>query len=154
MFTALGLLYPDVKITVRQPLAQAVLESANFTSHNWEINNNCFGMRPPVARVTTCTNKGSSAPYAHYDSALDCIQDWFLFCRALGLTDDALLDNYIKSGKYAADKAYYGKVQANIKALVAANKYINPALILGTGLVTTAGITTAAVYAISDIINS
>jgi hypothetical protein len=151
-FVALGLLYPDVAITARQPLAQAIHESANFTSHVWQVDNNCMGMMAPSARETTCTNKGQAGAYAHYSNPLDGIRDIFLWCRAMGIKNDGDLDRFIKAGKYAADKQYYTKVQKQIASLAAAGKYINPATILGTGLAAAGAVTLAGVAAISHII--
>lgn len=128
------LLHPTVQVTARLPLAQAVHESANFTSNVFETNNNALGMMAPKSRETTCLNRGGKG-FAVYGSVLDGIADYILWLEALGLTDDAKLDAHIKAGKYATDKAYYTKIQRVVTELKAADKYIAPgAIYAGAGV--------------------
>jgi flagellum-specific peptidoglycan hydrolase FlgJ len=151
-FVALQLLYPDLSITPRIPMAQAVIESGSWTSHVWDVNNNCFGMTPPAGRETTCTNKGQKGGFANYTNPLDCLRDYFLWARAMGVKNDGDLDAFIKAGRYAEDKKYYPKITATVAALAKGGKYIEPAKILGTGLLGGAALTVAGVMAISHII--
>jgi flagellum-specific peptidoglycan hydrolase FlgJ len=146
------LLHPSIQITARTPLAQAVLESANFTSHVFDVNQNCMGMMAPQSRETTATNKGGKG-YASYGSVLDGIADIFYFCEAFGLTDDAKYDAHIKAGRYATDKAYYGKVERVVAELQAAGKYLNPAAIYGGVAASAVAVAAGAGYAITKALS-
>jgi flagellum-specific peptidoglycan hydrolase FlgJ len=121
-------LHPGCLVTARQPLAQALIESASFTSHVYQTNNNTFGMMAPQARDTTALNRGGKG-YAAYSSPLDGVSDYFYWLTAMGITNDAQLDAFIKSGKYATDKAYYVKVQKKVAELQAAGDYLSSNLI-------------------------
>lgn len=152
MWCAVAPLYPDVQVSAKIPLAQAVNESTNFTSPVFEKYNNCFGMNAPAGRETTATNKGQGG-YANFSSPLDCIRDFHLWLRAFNLlTDDALLQ-HIKAGKYApGNKAYYSRIMAGVAALEKQGKYINPGVIAAVGLVGVPAAGMVAVKAISHII--
>lgn len=121
-------LHPSIHVTALLPMAQAVVESANFTSHVYQVNNNPFGMMAPAARDSTATNRGGKG-YASYASPLDGIADYFYWLEAFGLTDDVKLDAHLKAGKYATDRAYYTKITKQVAELQASGKYIDPLLI-------------------------
>jgi len=53
-------------------------ETANFTSRVWKENNNAFGMKHPVKRVTTSTGADFNN-YAIYDSPDASIEDYVLW---------------------------------------------------------------------------
>jgi flagellum-specific peptidoglycan hydrolase FlgJ len=155
-FVSAGMLYPDVKITPRMVLAQAVHESANFASHVYTENNNCFGMKAPNTRETTCTNKGQGG-YAHYNSLFDCCRDYYLRSRYFKILDDAALwvNLYTPSsqGGYAEDPKYSDKIVAQIKALESAKKYIDPKLILAGDAAVLAVAFAAAAYGVVQLID-
>lgn len=121
-------LHPAVSVTARLPLAQAVHESTNFTSHIYETYNNMFGMTVPQARETLALNKGTKDAFARFSSPMDSIGDYFYWLEAFGITNDAQLDTFIKT-RYAADKAYYAKVSRRVAELAAAGAYISPTAI-------------------------
>ena len=139
LFYYYRLLHPAVTVSAQIPLAQAVLESANFTSNVFKTNNNCMGMGIPSVREFLGTNKGQKG-FAKYDSAADGVADYVLFLDQLGLHTDEKLTAYIAAGKYGADKQYLAKVQKGIAALNASGSYISPTAIA-------AGATAAAVAA-------
>ena len=58
-------------------LAQAKLESGNFTSEVFLNNNNLFGMKVAKRRITT--HKGSELNHAKYDSWQDSVLDYALW---------------------------------------------------------------------------
>ena len=124
-FAAVALLNPDIKVTPRMVLAQAVHESANFASHVYTEHHNMFGMKAPQKRDTTCTNKGG-AGYADFSSDFDCIRDYFMWCRDRGVKDDAALwlkiDTPSSKGGYAEDAKYSAKIADQIRLLESANK--------------------------------
>ena len=57
-------------------VAQAVLETGLFTSKNFKVNNNLYGMRVPYNRMTTADT--SINGYAHYKKWEESIIDYFL----------------------------------------------------------------------------
>jgi flagellum-specific peptidoglycan hydrolase FlgJ len=67
--------FPDIV------LAQAILESGNFTSRVTKHNNNLFGMRMPKVRQTTAV--GQRYGYARYYNWKDSVKDYKLWQEAL-----------------------------------------------------------------------
>jgi hypothetical protein len=57
-------------------VAQAVLETGWFTSKNFKVNNNLFGMRVPYSRMTTADTAING--YAHYKKWEESIIDYYL----------------------------------------------------------------------------
>jgi flagellum-specific peptidoglycan hydrolase FlgJ len=155
-FVSAGLLYPDVKITPRMPLAQAVHESANFASHVYTANNNCFGMKAPNERETTCTNKGLGG-YATYSSLFDCCRDYYLRMRYFKILDDAALwvNIYTPSSKggYAEDPQYSNLIVKQITALETAKKYIDPKLIIAGDAAALGIALAAAAYGVVQLVD-
>lgn len=64
-------------------VAQAKLESGNFTSRVFKLNNNYFGMKMPKVRPTTASSPGLLSPegnnYAYYNSESDSVADLLLW---------------------------------------------------------------------------
>jgi hypothetical protein len=58
-------------------LAQAKIESGNYSSFIFKNNNNLFGMRYPKIRTTT--SKGSKLGYAYYSSWRESVIDYALY---------------------------------------------------------------------------
>lgn len=102
-------------LTMRAPhakiiLAQAKLESNNFTSDLFKRQRNFVGMKNPSSRVTT--SGGSKGDYKAYNSWGDCVNDYifWMFTRNLDKITDEEYFNYL--GKvYAEDPAYVQKLQ-------------------------------------------
>ena len=99
--------YPDLI------LAQAILESGNFTSVIFKKNNNLFGMRQPKKRYTLCN--GSNLNYALYDNWKLSVEDRMIY-------DTLYLKNmnrnqYLKflGNVYCKHGDYAGKLENIIK---------------------------------------
>lgn len=64
-------------------IAQAKLESGNFSSKVFKTDNNYFGMKLPVKRPTVAAGPGLLSPegnhYAHYNSESDSVTDLLLW---------------------------------------------------------------------------
>jgi len=64
-------------------IAQAKLESGNFTSRVFKTDKNYFGMKLPVKRPTVAAGPGLMSPegnnYAHYNSESDSVTDLLLW---------------------------------------------------------------------------
>ncbi len=65
------------KETVKIIIAQAMHESANFTSKIFVENNNCFGMKEAKVRPNLCT--GTNRGHATYNTVEDGIIDYYLY---------------------------------------------------------------------------
>jgi len=104
----LNIRYPEVV------LAQAELESGNFTSPIFKENNNMFGMRVATKRPTT--NKGEENGFAYYDNWRECVVD-YAFYSAQYLSDiktkDELFDYLAQT--YAGDSTYTIRLKELIK---------------------------------------
>ena len=57
--------------------AQALIESGNFKSVLFKTNQNAFGMRQPMQRLSTAT--GSNLNHATYKTIEDCVIDRLLY---------------------------------------------------------------------------
>lgn len=113
--------------------AQAIHESANFTSNVFKKNNNAFGMKTPRVRKSPyILGAGSAAPasegptpYAKYASVSDSAKD-VLHWLAYNKVNTGL---YTTPDAYAAvlkSKGYYGDTVANYtRALKAALKKLD-----------------------------
>ena len=71
-----GIKYPDVVF------AQAVIESAHFTSDVFKSENNLFGMKHPARRQTLSEGKAESG-YASYDSWTTSVEDYKLWQHSI-----------------------------------------------------------------------
>lgn len=71
-----GVKYPDVVF------AQAVIESAHFTSDVFKSENNLFGMKHPARRQTLSEGKAESG-YASYDSWTTSVEDYKLWQHSM-----------------------------------------------------------------------
>lgn len=102
-------------------LAQAKLESANFTSYLYKNQHNFIGMKNPRCRVTTAG--GSDGIYKGYNTWQDCVNDyifWQFSHRVDRLSDDEYLSylgaiyaeapNYVDQLKIIMNKTDYNKL--------------------------------------------
>lgn len=99
-----GVAYPDVV------LAQAKIETGNFTSKIFRENNNMFGMKLPYRRQTTAV--GESRNHAKYTDWIQSIKDYKLWQDEMihrAPTKRAYLA-YLKRN-YAEDKNYIKKIK-------------------------------------------
>ena len=141
-------LFPTCKVSARLPLAQASIESANFTSNIFKSLNNMFGMMQPAGRAAAGLTRSvgpSANGFATFASPFDAIWDYLMWLKVMGLNDDAALDRHLASGKYAADPRYYAKV--NAKANEQAPLLIDPAKFVLGAIAGTAGVVTLGVIA-------
>jgi uncharacterized FlgJ-related protein len=106
----LGVAYPDVV------LAQAKIETGNFTSKIFIENNNLFGMKLPERRETTAIGKNRN--HATYTDWIQSIKDYKLWQDKMihrAPTKHAYLA-YLKRN-YAEDKNYINKIKKTVKSL-------------------------------------
>lgn len=94
-------------------LAQAQIETGNFTSNIFKENHNLFGMREAKQRATT--SKGTKRGHAHFDTWKNSVLDYALFqCRFTSKLSESEYYNYLGEN-YAEDSTYVLKIkkQAN-----------------------------------------
>lgn len=97
-------------------LAQAKLESNNFTSKLFLENNNCFGMKVPASRYTFATNDADFANYAKFETLESCVQDYKSWQKSNAYniySEDAYFQ--LLSNIYAEDTDYVNKLKKLIK---------------------------------------
>lgn len=97
-------------------LAQARLESGNFSSVLCLEHNNLFGMKLPAVRQTSAV-KGTDNGYAVYESWYDCVIDMALFqewYRDRGRDMDNYFE-FLQAIGYAEDHAYIHKLRILMK---------------------------------------
>lgn len=91
-------------------LAQAKLESGNFSSKLFRNNNNMFGMKRARQRVTTA--QGEKNEYAYYRDWIDCVYDYAMWstCSTSGINSE---NEYfaVLSERYAEDTTYVSKLK-------------------------------------------
>ena len=104
-------------------LAQAKLETHNFTSKMFSENNNLFGMKEAAVRINT--SKGTQNQHAFYDSWLESLYDYGLYTSTYlySIKDENEYYDYL-SQSYAEDKQYASKLKKivekeNLKELFA-----------------------------------
>lgn len=107
-----------LQINIRFPhivFAQAKLESANFTSYQFRINNNMFGMKVPGRRPTM--NIGDKYGYSKFKNWKDCVID-YAFYQAAYLGDIHSEDEYLMylQESYAEDPNYISALKKIISA--------------------------------------
>ena len=91
-------------------LAQAFHESGNYTSKLFLENNNIFGMKVAMSRMTTAD--GEQEGYAYYKTWMECVYDRALY-SATYLSSIKTEDEYYNylSQYYAEDKQYVDKLK-------------------------------------------
>lgn len=91
-------------------LAQAKLESGNFTSKIFKQNNNMFGMKKPRRRTTTASMEKNG--YAYYRDWIDCVYDYgFYSCCNLSEVNSEEEYYAVLSDRYAEDPSYIEKLR-------------------------------------------
>lgn len=103
-------------INVKYPhivMAQAIIESGNFTSSIFRNNNNMFGMRLPRSRSTTAI--GEKNGFACYTTWKDCVYDYALY-QSQAMRTCSTEEEYYKAleERYAQDTAYVPALKATI----------------------------------------
>jgi len=95
-------------------LAQAKIESGNYTSNIFRENNNLFGMKE--ARVRVHTAKGTQYSHAYYDTWRESVYDYaFYQCRYLSkIKSESEYLNYLGQS-YAESPNYVSSLKSMIK---------------------------------------
>ena len=105
------------KCNVKYPhivLAQAKLESNNFTSQVFKQNNNLFGMRKARRRITSSQSEKNT--YAYYRDWVDCVYDYAMYQSEVMCSVSNEDEYFIKLGeRYAEDPMYVSKLKGMIK---------------------------------------
>lgn len=102
-----------LELNIRFPhivYAQAQLESGNFTSHIFQVNNNLFGMKEAKRRPTT--NKGTENGHAYFNHWRESVVD-YAFYQAAYLNDIRSEKEYWEylGQNYAEDPGYIIKLK-------------------------------------------
>lgn len=95
-----------VHMNVRFPhivIAQARIESGNYTSNIFKENNNMFGMK--CAKLRATTNIGENRNHAMFDTWQDCVMDYAFYqttymrkCKTEKQYINTLIATYAESG--------------------------------------------------------
>jgi len=95
-------------------LAQSMIETGYYTSPIFKENNNLFGMKEAVVRITTCT--GTNNGHAVYKNWMDSVYDR-AFYSATYLSSINTEDEYYSylAQYYAQDKEYVSKLKRIIQ---------------------------------------
>lgn len=105
------------KVNVKYPhivMAQAIIESGNFTSSIFKQNNNMFGMRLPRQRATIAI--GEQNGFAIYNSWKDCIYDYALYQYSVMSTCNSEEEYFNRlEERYAQDTTYVSVLKSTIK---------------------------------------
>ena len=101
-----------LELNIKYPhivMAQAEIESGNFTSKIFKENHNLFGMKVATKRPTT--NKGEQYKHAYYDSWRESVVD-YAFYSAQYLSDLKTEKEYLEylRQNYAEDTTYVNKI--------------------------------------------
>lgn len=103
MLVSLNVKYPDVV------LAQAQIETGNYTSHIFLDNNNLFGMKAARSRIHT--HEGTQHGHAYYTNWQQSVMDYAMY-QATYLSKIETKDQYIDylNRSYAEVGDRYGKM--------------------------------------------
>ena len=108
MLISLNIKFPHIV------LAQAKLESGNYSSKIFKENHNLFGMKE--ARVRIHTSKGTQFNHAYYSHWKESVYDYaFYQCRYLsGIRSESEYFSYL-GASYAEDTEYVSKLKRMIE---------------------------------------
>jgi uncharacterized FlgJ-related protein len=103
-----------LELNIRFPrivYAQARLESGNFQSNIFKINNNLYGMRLATKRPST--NKGEEAGFAYYDNWKESVEDYAMFSAAYlnNIKTEADYFEYLKQNYDNENPEYVNKLK-------------------------------------------
>lgn len=97
-------------------LAQAKIESGNYTSKIFRENNNLFGMKEPNVRTTTAL--GTKNSHAYYTDWVSSVYDYAMFQNNRMQGVDSESEYYAKlADGYAADSTYAVSIKATVDNL-------------------------------------
>ena len=97
-------------------LAQAKIESGNYTSKIFKENNNLFGMKEPNIRTTTAL--GTKSGHAYYSDWVSSVYDYAMFQnnRMQGVNSESEYYAKLADG-YAADSTYASVIKKTVDSL-------------------------------------
>ena len=97
-------------------LAQAKIESGNYTSKVFRENNNLFGMKEPNVRTTTAL--GTKNSHAYYSDWVSSVYDYAMFQnnRMQGVDSESKYYAKLADG-YAADSTYAAVIRKTVDSL-------------------------------------
>lgn len=95
-------------------LAQAKLESGNFTSKVFKQNHNMFGMKKAKRRITSSQEGNNS--YAFYRDWVDCVYDYGMWSQNMlcNVSSESEYFNKLQE-RYAEDSMYVSKLKTIIE---------------------------------------
>ena len=97
-------------------LAQAKIESGNYTSKVFKENNNLFGMKEPNVRTTTAL--GTKNSHAYYLDWVSSVYDYAMFQNNRMQGIDSESEYYAKlADGYAADSTYAAVIRKTVDSL-------------------------------------
>ena len=97
-------------------LAQAKIESGNYTSKVFKENNNLFGMKEPNVRTTTAL--GTKNSHAYYLDWVSSVYDYAMFQNNRMQGVDSESEYYAKlADGYAADSTYAAVIKKTVDSL-------------------------------------
>lgn len=97
-------------------LAQAKIESGNYTSKVFKENNNLFGMKEPNVRTTTAL--GTKNSHAYYLDWVSSVYDYAMFQNNRMQGIDSESEYYAKlADGYAADSTYAAVIKKTVDSL-------------------------------------
>lgn len=97
-------------------LAQAKIESGNYTSKIFRENNNLFGMKEPNVRTTTAL--GTKNSHAYYTDWVSSVYDYAMFQNNRMQGVDSESEYYAKlADGYAADSTYAVSIKTTVDNL-------------------------------------
>lgn len=97
-------------------LAQAKIESGNFTSRIFKQNNNLFGMKEPKIRTTTAL--GTRFGHAYFSNWESSVYDYAMFQNYRMRDVDSESEYYAKlADGYAADSTYAVVIKKTVDSL-------------------------------------
>ena len=95
-------------------LAQARLETGNYTSVLFKENHNLFGMKQ--ARIRATTSEGTKNSYAYYKNWINSVYDYAMYQANSTCLTDTEKDYFTRLGdKYASDTNYVNSIKDIIK---------------------------------------
>ncbi len=107
------------KTNIKYPyivLAQAKIESGNFTSKIFKSNHNLFGMKEPNVRTTTAL--GTKSGHAYYSDWVSSVYDYAMFQNNRMQGVDSESEYYAKlADGYAADSTYAVVIKKTVDSL-------------------------------------
>lgn len=115
-FTEDKLVEKLIELNVKYPhivLAQAQLESSNYSSRIFMENNNLFGMKE--ARVRVNLAKGTQYKHAYYNTWQESVLDYAFWAATYGSKCKTEQQYYELLSGYAEDKGYQAKLKNIIK---------------------------------------